>query len=673
MPLFIERESMIHSLFQQLLILLATSVAVVAIFRRFKLPPILGYLCVGVLAGPSGPDWISTFSNLHVLAKFGVVFLLFTIGLELSLPRLAAMRSALLKAGSLQVIICILIAWVIAIICGLSLSNSFITAGAIALSSTAIASKLLAEAGAVNTPRGQLSLSILIFQDLATIPLLIIATSLSQGSSDHILQTTSIELAKGVATFIVLVFVGHWVVSRLFHEISRSRSSELFLLTALCIALAAAWVTDLMGLSMELGAFLAGVILGGTPYHHQVSSDIRPFRDTLLGLFFIGMGSLVNLHELSSFTVWVILIAVAIVLIKAIVIYAVVRLTRQANSTDAFKTGILLSQGGEFGFVLISIETNFNTIDDHIAQVMLGALMISMVISIILVRFQKPLLTLFHKLTERSTNPSSLPTKPANTATTLKDHVIICGFSRVGQRLARAVESEGFNYIAIDLDPLRIEQAALAGENIFYGDATQLDTLRHAGITQAKALVITYTSPASSVKKSLRLIQHITPNLDVLVRAKNDALLEEYREEGATEVVSEALESSLMLGSHLMLMLGVPKHRVMSWLLNIRKNRYDLLSGFFKGQEAETIESDESMREQLSSFFLPEGSFAIDRTLKELKLEDFSVTVTSIRRSGIRGAQPEPDTRLKAQDILVLYGTPENIERAEAKLIGNIA
>ncbi|WP_235603292.1 cation:proton antiporter domain-containing protein [Piscirickettsia litoralis] len=219
---------MTHSLFQQLLILLATSVVIVAIFRRFKLPPILGYLFVGVLAGPSGPGWISTFNNLHVLAKFGVVFLLFTIGLELSLPRLAAMRSALLKAGSLQVIICILIAWGIGIILGLSLSSSFITAGAIALSSTAIASKLLAEAGSVNTPRGQLSLSILIFQDLATIPLLIIATSLSQGSSDHIVQTTAIELAKGVAAFAVLVFVGHWVVSRIFHEISKARSSEPF-------------------------------------------------------------------------------------------------------------------------------------------------------------------------------------------------------------------------------------------------------------------------------------------------------------------------------------------------------------------------------------------------------------------------------------------------------------
>ncbi|MCG7967014.1 MAG: monovalent cation:proton antiporter-2 (CPA2) family protein [Candidatus Thiodiazotropha taylori] len=655
----------IHTL-QIILLLLAVSVLTVTLFRRMHLPPILGYLIVGILVGPFGGGLIASNEDTRFLAEFGVVFLLFTIGLEFSLPQMMAMKGAVFGLGGTQVLLTGIIAALIAWLFGLESSAALITGAVLALSSTAIVTKQLSEQVELNTDHGRLGISILLFQDLAVIPMLVIIPLLSAGGSDGLLMPLVWALVKATAVFAVIMAFGHWILRPLFHEIARARSAELFTMTVLLVSLAAAWLTHEAGLSLALGAFLAGMMLGETEYRHQIEADIRPFQDVLLGLFFITVGMRVDLSSLLPILHWVTLAAIVLIAFKAGIIFLIGYLSKRPIEAS-FRSGLLLAQGGEFGFVLLDLSLESSLLPSGTSQILFAAIIISMVISPFLIRYNGRLAQLFCSLRSSTANQRPLD-ELVHEAEHLEQHVIICGYGRIGQNLGRLLQNEGFPYVALDLDPTVVQEAHEAGEPVHFGDASRQEIIQAAGIDRAAVVVITFEEHTTALK----ILHHLKsnyPDIQVLVRTRDDTHMETLELAGATEVMPEAVEASLMMGGQLLLLLKVPGSRILKIMREIRENHYKLLRDFYHGQEALDIEHDEGFQERLHTVTLPERAFAVGHTIEDLHLWDWEVSVTAVRRGGIRGEAPGPETRLKEGDVLVLAGTPHHLEHAEGLLL----
>ncbi|MCG7874011.1 MAG: monovalent cation:proton antiporter-2 (CPA2) family protein [Candidatus Thiodiazotropha lotti] len=655
----------IHTL-QIILLLLAVSVLTVTLFRRMHLPPILGYLIVGILVGPFGGGMIASNEDTRFLAEFGVVFLLFTIGLEFSLPQMMAMKGAVFGLGGTQVLLTGIVAALIAWLLGLETSAALITGAVLALSSTAIVTKQLSEQVELNTDHGRLGISILLFQDLAVIPMLVIIPLLSAGGSEGMLMPLAWALVKATAVFAVIMAFGHWILRPLFHEIALARSAELFTMTVLLVSLAAAWLTHEAGLSLALGAFLAGMMLGETEYRHQIEADIRPFQDVLLGLFFITVGMRVDLSSLLPILHWVTLAAIVLIALKAGIIFLIGSLSKRPIEAS-FRSGLLLAQGGEFGFVLLDLSLESSLLPSETSQILFAAIIISMVISPFLIRYNGRLAQLFCSLRSSTANQRPIDDL-VHEAEHLEQHVIICGYGRIGQNLGRLLQNEGFPYVALDLDPTVVQEAHEAGEPVHFGDASRQEIIQAAGINRAAVVVITFEEHTTALK-ILHPLKSNYPDIQVLVRTRDDTHMETLELAGATEVMPEAVEASLMMGGQLLLLLKVPGSRILKIMREIRENHYKLLRDFYHGQEAIDIEHDEGFQERLHTVTLPNRAFAVGHTIEDLHLWDWEVSVTAVRRGGIRGEAPGPETRLKEGDVLVLAGTPHHLEHAEGLLL----
>ena len=649
---------MIFGLFNQLLVVLVVTIAVVFVCRRLNFPPIIGYIIVGLLISIIGHN----FANLTVLAKYGVVFLLFSIGLEFYLPRLITMKKMVFGLGGLQMLACGGLGYLFCVITSLDARTSFVVAVAVAMSSTAIISKILKDSGESSAHVGHLTMSMLIFQDLMVVPAIIITTFFATNTGGNIFSSLGVELLKGVFTFAVLVLVGKKIFTPVFTEVARLRSPELSTLATLFVVLAAAYFSDLMGMSTEFGAFLAGAILGGTAYHHQVENDIRPFRDVLLGLFFIGIGTLLNIDVFTEHFGLILGIALIIFVSKLMIIAILVKSLKLGNSKESMKVGLLLAQAGEFGFVLLALASQFNFLGDIQAQVILASLIMSMLLSILSLRFQNlilPPLTIFlfgkYKLPD---NLENIEIKPGV--------IVIAGFSRVGQWIAKAISTQGHQYLALDLDPMIINQARLAGENVVYADASDTHILRNLRIEQAKAIVLTFQDPIVSLKvlHQMRLCNATVP---ILVRTQDDMDMEAFAAAGATEVIPDALEASLILSQHLLVSLGMDMAEAVVWTHGLRQDRYRLLKGYFMGEDQDADESEPRLQQR--AMLIQHGHFAEGKTIFHLDIHQFGVDVIAMRKKGIVGAKPPHQTKVHAGDVLIVSGLPDNLDRFEAHVV----
>jgi CPA2 family monovalent cation:H+ antiporter-2 len=655
-----------HGPLDDILILLAAAVVAVAIFRRLALPPILGYLLVGLLVGPHALGLVADTEGTRFIAEFGVVFLLFMLGLEFSLPQLVSMRGAVLGVGGFQVLVTTLLvaggAWAL----GLDPASAGVVGGILALSSTAIVTKQLTEQLEINSRHGRMSVGILLFQDLAVVPFLVLIPILG-GEAEAIAGALGWAGLKAVVVFAAMLAIGHWLLRPLFQEVARARSPELFTMAVLLVALTAAWATHSAGLSLALGAFLAGMMLSETEYRHQVETDIRPFRDLLLGLFFITVGMLLNPANVLELGHWMALLALALLAGKTLVVLGIGALAGVPGGV-ALRTGLTVAQGGEFGFALIALALQQDPplLAETTGQVVLGGVFLSMALSPIVIRYNGTLAKWLFSASYGD-NRARMTEAVAATGRELEDHVVICGYGRVGQNIARLLEQEGFAYMALDLDPLKVREAHSGGEEVHYGDATRREILDAAGLERARLVVISYNDAASA----LRILEHVRqadPDKPVLVRTTDDSCLEDLIRAGATEVIPETLEASLVIGTHLLFLMGVPAQRVAELEQRVRGDRYRLLRGFFRGQEP-TEPGSSAAQERLHSVPLEAGARAVGHTLGELDLESRGVQVTAVRRGGIRGPQPGPETMLRDSDVLVLYGTPQALEQAETRLL----
>ncbi len=657
--------SMEYGVFTGILVLLTTAVILTAVFRRFRLPPVLGYLAVGALVGPYGMGWIPDHEAIREVAEFGVVFLMFTIGLEFSLSKLLAMKRMVLGLGGLQVLFTVLIAIGVAMVMGVDGPSAFVIGGVIAMSSTAIVSKQLTEQVELNTPQGSNAISILLFQDIAVIPFLILIPSLADKTAGIAMPLVWAMLKAGLVMILILL-VGRWLLRPLFTEIAKSRSLELFTLTVLLVAMSAAGLTQMMGLSMALGAFLAGMMLGETKFRQQIEVEIRPFRDVLLGLFFVTIGMLLDFHKLPEIWLAVTVLVITLIAVKTLIIALLGRLMG-VNSKTSLRTALILAQGGEFGFALLTLAINNNVLASNLSQTVLAALLFSMAIAPFLIRYNEQISRwLLPKTTERS---NATPIKAIETTVKgISDHVIICGYGRVGQNIARFMRMEGFEYFALDMDPARVQHATLAGDQVGYGDSTNLSILRASGLLDAKALIISFNDLPSTYKILQQVRAHLS-HLPILVRTKDDTELKRLQIAGATEVIPETLEASLTMAFHALVLVGVPAFRAMKQLRMIRADRYKLLNQVFPSQEIEEKDISDPDREQLYVVNLTDNAKAIGKKISDVGLDNTKVTVTAVRRGGIRGPEPEPDTTLRAGDVLVLYGPIPSLQLAEQKLL----
>ena len=650
------------------LLLLSCVVGGVVAFRLLHLPPLLAYLTVGIVVGPHALAVLPDSADARYLAEFGIVFLMFSIGLEFSLAKLRAMRRIVLGLGAAQVLLTILstlaAGWAIGRYFNVGLAGAFALGGALAMSSTAIVMKMLAERMQLDSEHGRRIVGVLLFQDLAVVPLLVIVPALD-AEAGALAQTIAIALAKAAVLLTLLLVGGQRAMRWWFQTVARRKSQELFTLNLLFVTLALAWLTEMAGLSLALGAFIAGMLISETEFKHRVEEDIKPFRDVLLGLFFVTIGMLLNVRVVIDNFGWVMLALVLPVGFKFSLIFLLAR-GFGATAGTAIRTALALATAGEFGFVLLGQAGRLGLVDPLVLQVVLAAMLLSMMAAPLLVQFSDRIVL---RLVSSEWLIKSLQiANIAKQAIAIDKHVVICGFGRSGQHLAKMLEQEGIAFVALEVDPDLVRETSAAGESVVYGDAGRRETLVAAGISRASALVITYDDTQSALKV-LHHAHELNPGLAVIVRTQDDHDLERLTRAGATEVVPEVLEGSLMLGSHALVLLGVPLSRVVKRVREARDQRYRLLRGHFHSISDDEDAVDDAEHERLRSIPLDADAAAVGESLRDLDLATIGAEITSVRRRGIRGADPSPDMRLEAGDIVVLRGVPEALELAELRLL----
>jgi CPA2 family monovalent cation:H+ antiporter-2 len=656
----------VDSALPDILLLLAATLVVVVALRRFALPPVMGFLVVGGVLGPFALGWVDDTETTRALGEFGVVFLLFTLGLEFSLPRMIAMRHEVFVLGGAQVALTATAFGAVAWWLGAPPAVAVVLGGAVAMSSTAIVMQQLGEQGELNRTHGRLAFGILLFQDLAFVPFLALAGVIGAAGEEWSPGDFGFAVLKAAAALAIVLAAGRWLMRPMFHEIARARARELFTVAVLFVAMSAAWATHAVGLSLALGAFLAGMMLAETEYRYQVESGIRPFRDTLLGLFFVTIGMRLDPGLILGQLLVVLGLLAGILVLKTTVITLVAR--RAAGSWfKSLRTGIVLSEGGEFGFALIALLLQNRLLAQDTTQLLLAAITLSMVVSPLLIRQNKALA----RFILREHAPAKRPAAAADHATEAlahRAHVILCGYGRVGQNVARVLDGQGFEYLAMDLDPFRVRTAREAGDPVIYGDAAEPEMLEAVGLADASAVVITFADLERSIA-IIKAVRQIRQDVPVLVRTADDTQLERLLAAGATEVIPETLEAALMLVSHALLVLDVPMSRVVKTVGEIRRHRYSLLRSVFRSDRAAAIDTDHALREELHTVVIPPGAWSIGRSLEEARRRGAEVSFTAVRRDGIVGRDPDPSMKLRAGDVVVLYGMPEALEHAEAVLL----
>jgi CPA2 family monovalent cation:H+ antiporter-2 len=656
-----------------LLYLVAAVLGVVAC-RSLKLPPMLGYLVVGVVIGPNALALAKDTAGVKYLAEFGVVFLMFVIGLEFNLPKLRSMRHLVFGLGLSQVALTMMatlaghfiLAWGYTVLLGgvwqMNWQGAVVLGGALAMSSTAIVVKLMAERLELESEHGKRVLAVLLFQDLAVVPLLVLIPALGEPARDMVEAMAWAGLKAGLLLTLLLVG-GQKVMRQWLTLVARRKSEELFMLNLLLVTLGLAWLTEHFGLSLALGAFVAGMLVAETEFKHQVETDIRPFHDVLLGLFFITIGMKLDWRPVLDQWLLVLLMTTLPILAKFALVAALAK-SFNASPGVALRTGLYLAQAGEFGFVLLTLGAERNLVAATWVSPVLACMVLSMLASPFLILYSNQIV---NRLSASDWLMQSVAlTTIAKRAIATERHVIICGYGRSGQNLARLLSPEKIPYIALDLDPDRVRQAAAAGQSVVFGDAARLQSLMAAGLARAAAVVVSYHDTPSALK-ILAQVQAHAPNVPVIVRTIDDADIDRLRAAGATEVVPEAIEGSLMLAGHALALVGVPMQRVIRITRDARDARYSLLRGYFHGADDDTVE--ERAQARLQSVTLPATARCLGEALQDQAFDAAGISVVSVRRASGGVVPAEPGHVLAGGDTLVLSGLPEPLALAEEQLL----
>ena len=662
-----------ESLLGIIVVLLVVSVGTVAAARALKLPPLVGYLVVGLLLGPYALALAPDTDVTRWLAEIGVVFLMFSIGLEFSLPKLRAMRSLVFGLGGLQVGFTVL-AVVAAVLLtqdlhGMGWQAGVALGGAMAMSSTAMVMRLASDRGEIESAHGRPVVGVLLFQDLAVVPLLVLIPALAgigaeggQGLS----AALGLAFGKSVLVLAIALLIGQRIVRPWLTLVARRKSQELFTLNVLLMTLGLAWITEHAGLSLALGAFLAGMLISETEFRYQVEADVKPYRDVLMGLFFISVGMLLDFEVVTQQWALIAALVVGPMIFKFALISALAKVFRVANG-PSLKTGLWLCQAGEFGFVLLDPAGLSGIVPAEILQPIQAAMVISMLLAPFIIERSDGWIL---RVVRNEWLARSLELHRIAAQTMGSDrHVIVCGFGRCGQNLAQMLDGEKVPYVALDLDPQRTREAAAAGQSVVFGDAARKETLVAAGIHRANTLVITYADRVSAIHV-IHTARHLAPALPIVVRSRDDGDLDSLRAAGATEVIPEVVEGSLMLASHALALAGVPLHRVIRRIREVRDTRYAMLRGYFHGSTDDANERGSDIL--LKSFSVPVVAGCVGQHLEALGLIEIGVEVNNIRRGRMQ-LELDQNLVIQAGDVIVMRGSSEALAIAEELLSGRPA
>ncbi|HXX74899.1 MAG TPA: cation:proton antiporter [Nitrospiraceae bacterium] len=660
-----------YGVLSNLLVIFTVSIAVVFLFHQFRLPSIAGFLVAGALIGPNGLHLIADIGTVQVLAEIGVVLLLFTIGIEFSLVQLASLRRLLFLAAPIQVGGVLAVAWLGATLAGLSWRQGIFWGFLLSLSSTAIVLKALADRGDSDSIHGRVTIGILIFQDLAVVPMMLLTPILaSQGEGANL----SILVTLGISVLLVGLVVGAawYVVPRLLEHIVRSRSRELFLLTIIVLCLGIAWLTSLGGLSLALGAFIAGLVISESEYSHQAMAEVLPFRDSFNSLFFVSIGILMDWRVLVEHPFVVAGLLPAILLVK-FVTGAGAALIVEAPPRSAFMAGIALAQVGEFSFLLAQQGQESGLLRGDPYQVFLAVSVLSMIITPFLMQWSPDIARrieavqrLRHWLPSRTT---AHILQSEGKQIRIKDHVIIAGYGLNGRNLARVLSETEIPFVALDLDGDTVRREARHGVPIYYGDATNANVLRHAKIDDAKVLVVAISDPFIT-RRAVQIAKGLNPKLHIVVRTRYLRELEELHQLGADDVVPEEFETSIEIFALVLRTYNLPQDFVMRKAEQVRREGYALLRRSEMPELAHHLRGGTLTDAEVETCRIDDDSPAQGKTLAELSIRPRTgVSVIAWTRSGVTQSNPSEKTRLMAGDILVLLGSRAQIRRAMGLLI----
>ncbi|HBG04458.1 MAG: sodium:proton exchanger [Geobacteraceae bacterium GWC2_58_44] len=645
-------------------ILIGLALVAVLLLQRFKLPSIIGFLATGVVVGPYALGLIKNTRLVEQMAEYGVVLLLFTIGIEFSLKELVRIRHMVLLGGGLQLFLTIMVVAAIGMLFDFSLSQSVFYGFLVALSSTAILMKLLVDAGEMDTPQGKTALGILIFQDLCVVPLMLFTPFLAGGGNG--LRDIALVSVKAAAVILAAHFGSRFLVPWIFEQVVKSRSRELFILTIIFIGMGTAWLTSQAGLSLALGAFIAGLAISESEYSHQALSDIMPFREALLSLFFISVGMLLKPSILMKYPLLLASLVIAIILIKALLTSAV-GVALGLPLRIAVLAGLSLAQVGEFSFVLSRAGLSHGLLTGETYQLFLAASIATMGLTPLCMRISGPVAEFVTGVLPNAWTRGRKVFAEAGESVTLSDHVIIVGFGVNGRNLAKVLKALNIPRIVIETNPFTVRGEKGTGEQIIFGDASKPELLSHARIEEARIIVVAISDAAAS-RRIAALARQMNPSIHVIVRTRYLLEMEPLFKLGVNEVIPEEFETSVEILSRVLKRFLVPQDVIEGCIADVRRDGYEMLrtvsrrhshavgiAGFLSGAE-------------IGSFRVHKDSAVKGETLRGGMLRARSgATAVAIKRGEEITPNPDPVWQLREDDIVLLLGTPEQL-RAAAKL-----
>jgi monovalent cation:H+ antiporter-2, CPA2 family len=649
-----------------LLLIYTVSIAVVFLFHQFRLPSIAGFLVAGALIGPHGLNLISDIETVQVLAEIGIVLLLFTIGIEFSLKHLASLRRLLFIAAPIQVGGVIAIALAGGLVAGLPAPQAIFWGFLLSLSSTAIVLKALAASGDSDSPHGRATVGILVFQDLAVVPMILL-TPILAAPSDGAVGSVLLTLGKSILVVGCIVAGAWFAVPRLLEHIVRSRSRELFLLTVIVMCLGIAWLTSLGGLSLALGAFIAGLVISESEYSHQAMAEVLPFRDSFNSLFFVSIGVLMDWHILLEYPMMVIGLLFLVLLVKFVTGAAAV-LAVSMPPRSAVMTGIALAQVGEFSFILAQVGQDDKLLSGTPYQVFLAVSVCSMIITPFLMQLSPHLgrrVEAIQRLRHWFPGQTTAHVQEAEGRhLRIKDHVIIVGYGLNGRNLARVLGETEVPYIALDLDGDTVRREAAHGLPLYYGDATNPNVLRHVKIEDARVLVIAISDPFMA-RRAVQVARSLNSRIHIVVRTRYLRELEELHQLGADDVVPEEFETSIEIFALVLRTYNMPQDFVMRKAEQVRREGYALLRRSELPELAHHLRGGTLADVEVETCRIEEKSPAVGKTLLQLALRPKTgASIIALTRGGVTESNPSEKTKLVAGDIVVLLGSRDEIQRA---------
>ncbi len=648
---------------KSLVLIFGVSAIVVFALGRLRIPSIVGFLIAGVILGPHGFQFIKELHEVELFAEIGVILLMFTIGLEFSLRNLMMLRTQVLGSGTIQVTLTVIAVAIMSYLCLNQRVNAALFDGfLIALSSTAIVIKLLMDRAEINSPHGRTSVGILLFQDLCVVPFMLLIPILSGNSGSF--QNIALIMLKSFTLLGAVLIAARWAVPFILHEIVKTRSRELFIITIILLCIGTAFFTSKLGLSLALGAFLAGIVISESEYASQAIADIMPFKESFIGLFFISVGMLMDITFLRENMPTVLGAVFSIIIIKSTITALSSQLTGQPLRISLL-SGLYLSQIGEFSFVLALAGKKAGLLEEYGYQTFLSASVITMLLTpFIIILSPRISEYLISTLPFKSFEKIKRKRTKEEVSTKKSDHVIIVGFGINGRNLARVLRESEIPYVVLEMNANTVKKMKKKGEPIYYGDGTSAEILHKMGIHRAKVLVIAISDPAAT-RRIVQIARKEAPSIHIIVRTKYIAEVDDLIKLGANEVIPEEFETSIEIFSRVLHHYHVPRNVIAEHIENIRRDHYSALRTV-ELPVKHLAERQEFLKDiETETYLIKEGSHIDGHSIRELHLRaETGVTIIGVQRGEEIVANPLPDFILRTGDVLLLIGKKKDINNA---------